>query len=111
MPVGLPPGPRAPRAVQLSEWLRRPPPLPLRPQAQAITLEVIMRAVFGLEDGAAMARLRGPIVRLLGWASSPLGMFAMAGLGPDHGIVRRHHRGYMAPIDRELHALIAARRA
>jgi cytochrome P450 family 135 len=86
-------------------------PFSLREHTQAITLEVIMRAVFGVEDGAAMARLQGPLTRMVAWATSPAGMLAFAALGPDHGIVRRMRDRHLAPIDRELHALIAERRA
>jgi cytochrome P450 len=86
-------------------------PFALRAQTQAIALEVIMRAVFGVEDATAMRRLREPLERMLGWATSRPGMVAFAMLGPDDAIVRRLRRRYMAPIDRELHALIADRRA
>jgi cytochrome P450 family 135 len=83
----------------------------LRDHTQAITLEVIMRAVFGVEDGAAMARLRGPLTRMVAWATSPAGMFSAMVLGPESGVVRRIRERYLAPIDRELYALIGARRA
>ena len=46
-------------------------PFALRPHTQAITLEVIMRAVFGVEDGEAMARLRAPLKRFVDWAGNP----------------------------------------
>src|ERR671911_2158230 len=44
---------------------------PLHPRMQAITLEVILRAVFGVEDPARRERLRGLLVRLLDVTSSP----------------------------------------
>jgi cytochrome P450 len=37
----------------------------LRPRMQAITLEVILRAVFGIEDPARLARLREALVRMM----------------------------------------------
>jgi cytochrome P450 len=83
----------------------------LRPHAQAITLEVIMRAVFGVEDAAAMARLREPLRRLLDWAGEPGALFVLAVLGPQNRIVRRLLADrYVGPVDRELYALIAERR-
>jgi len=83
----------------------------LRPHAQAITLEVIMRAVFGVEDAAAMARLRAPLQRLLDWAGEPAALFMLAVLGPGNPIVRRLLADrYLGPVDRELYALIAERR-
>ena len=39
-------------------------PFPLRPRTQAITLEVIMRAVFGIEDAERLADLRGKLTKL-----------------------------------------------
>jgi cytochrome P450 family 135 len=38
---------------------------PLRPRMQDITLEVIMRAVFGIEDPGLLARLRAALVRMI----------------------------------------------
>jgi cytochrome P450 family 135 len=86
----------------------------LRPHTQAITLEVIMRAVFGLEEEeeAAVARLREPLRRMLDWAGNPAALLLVAVVGPDHPFVRRVlTRRYLEPVDRELYALIAARRA
>jgi cytochrome P450 family 135 len=84
----------------------------LRPHTQAITLEVIMRAVFGLEEEAAVARLREPLRRMLDWAGNPAALLIVAVAGPDHPFVRRVlARRYLEPVDRELYALIAARRA
>jgi cytochrome P450 len=84
----------------------------LRPHAQAITLEVIVRAVFGVQDAAAMARLRAPLKRLLDWAGEPAALFMLAVLGPDNRIVRRLLADrYLGPVDRALYALIAERRA
>jgi cytochrome P450 len=87
-------------------------PFALRPHAQAITLEVIMRAVFGLEDETAVARLREPLRRMLDWAGNPAALLIVATVGPDHPFVQRVlARRYLEPVDRELYALIAARRA
>jgi cytochrome P450 len=40
-------------------------PFPLRPRSQAITLEIIMRTVFGIEDLERLAHLRDRLGRLL----------------------------------------------
>ena len=47
-------------------------PFPLRPGMQAITLEVILRLVFGLSEGPRLDRLRPLLKELLDAASSPL---------------------------------------
>jgi cytochrome P450 len=84
----------------------------LRPHTQAITLEVIMRAVFGVEDREAMARLGAPLKRFVDWAGNPGALAMVALLGFEHPIVRRiMRRRYLGPVDRELYALIAERRA
>ena len=61
----------------------------LRPHTQAITLEVIMRAVFGVEDAAAMARLGIPLKRFVDWAGNPAALVMIALLGFEHPVVRR----------------------
>jgi cytochrome P450 family 135 len=87
-------------------------PFALRPYTQAITLEVIMRAVFGVHDAEAMARLREPLRRLLDWAGEPGALFILAVLGPQNRVVRRLlAERYVAPVDRALYALVAERRA
>src|SRR5256714_3136475 len=40
-------------------------PFPLRPRMQAITLEVILRAVFGIEDSERLERLRTSLLAML----------------------------------------------
>ncbi len=72
----------------------------------------IMRAVFGVEDAAAMARVGEPLRRLLDWAGEPGALLILATLGPNNRIVRRLlAERYVGPVDRELYALIAERRA
>lgn len=44
-------------AAEVDRWPRGMP-MPLRPRMQAITLEVILRLVFGIEDAARLNRLR-----------------------------------------------------
>jgi cytochrome P450 family 135 len=101
---------RAATERAIATW-PRDEPFTLRPHTQAITLEVIMQAVFGLHGARAMGRLRAPLQRLVEWTADPAALVVLAGLGPDHAIVRRLRNGYVAPIDRELYALIAERRA
>jgi cytochrome P450 family 135 len=46
-------------------------PFPIHSRMQAITLEVIMRAVFGVTEGARLDRLRRSLVEMLGRIASP----------------------------------------
>jgi cytochrome P450 len=87
-------------------------PFALRPHTQAITLEVIVRAVFGLEGEADTARLRVLLGRMLAYLTSRPALLILATLGPDPPVLRRlMRRRHLDPVDRELYALIAARRA
>jgi cytochrome P450 family 135 len=96
------------RAV--AAWPSREP-FALRPHTQAITMEVIVRAVFGVDDADAMARLREPLRRMLDWAGNPAPLLFVAMVGTDNALVQRViARRYTEPVDRELYALIAQRR-
>ena len=50
-------------AAEVERWPRGMP-MPLRPRMQAITLEVILRLVFGIEDAARLERLRELLPKL-----------------------------------------------
>ncbi len=56
--------------------------LRLAPRMQDITLEVIMRAVFGMREGAQMDRLSGLLVELLEQVMRPRTLVALGVLGP-----------------------------
>jgi cytochrome P450 len=49
--------------ADIERWPRGMP-IPLRPRMQAITLEVILRLVFGIEDAARLERLRSLLPKL-----------------------------------------------
>ncbi len=44
---------------------------PIHPRMQAVTLEVILRAVFGITDSARLERMRGLLAEMLGDLASP----------------------------------------
>src|SRR5215208_2560418 len=81
----------------------------LRPRMQAITLEVILRAVFGVRDGERMDRFRERIPRLadttsvLSWL--PFMDRDLGGLSP-----AARFRRALAGVDELIYAEIAARR-
>jgi cytochrome P450 len=85
-------------------------PFQLWPRMQAVTLEVIMRAVFGLEEGARLDRLRQILRHTLDWATRPQQMFLLAALGPKRVGEMSLFRRALEPVDRELFDLIRARR-
>ena len=86
-------------------------PFALRDHTQAITLDVIMRAVFGVTDGPEVERLRGPLSRMLTWFGGPVVLLAQATLGPGSPLSRRSRRVAIDPVDAELRRIIAERRA
>lgn len=62
-------------------------PIELHPRLQRLTLEIVLRAVFGLEQGSRLERLRDVLTDILAFAESPLSLlpFALplfAGRGP-----------------------------
>jgi cytochrome P450 len=82
----------------------------LRPRMQAITLDVILRAVFGVRDDERMDRFRKAIPRLaaatsvLGWL--PLMQRDLGGITPG-----ARFRRALADVDRLIYAEIAQRRS
>jgi cytochrome P450 family 135 len=96
-------------AAEVARWpLRRR--FALRPRMQAITLEVILRGVFGVRDGERMDLFRRRIPRL-GELSSPLDWLPfmqrdLGGLTP-----AARFRKAVAAVDELIYAEIAERRA
>ncbi len=68
-------------------------PVALHPRLQRLTLEVILRAVFGLERGAQLDELRDLMTELLAFGESPLSL-----LPPAQRLLRG--RGPMARLQR-----------
>lgn len=72
------------REVAAAELARWPldKPVRLHPGMQALTLEIILRTVFGLREGERLDRLRAELVRLLRIVSGIPGQLLMFTLGP-----------------------------
>jgi cytochrome P450 family 135 len=86
-------------------------PLRLWPRMQAVTLEVIMRVVFGMEEGAALDRLRATLRDTLDWATRPSQMTALALLGPSRVERLPWFRERFKDVDALIYEEIRARRA
>ena len=56
-------------------------PFALWPRMQAISLEVVMRAVFGRTDGERMAAIRRGVVELTSWINNPRRLAMLAAFG------------------------------
>ena len=85
-------------------------PYPLRPRMQAITLEIILRAVFGLEQGERLEALRVELRSLLDILTRPAMFLFPVLLGPERlaqfGPFKRLHE----QVDGLIYAEIAERR-
>jgi cytochrome P450 len=71
---------------EISSW-PQDEPVALHPRLQQLTLEIVLRAVFGLEQGAQLDRLRDLLTQLLEFAENPISLLpfaqrALAGRGP-----------------------------
>jgi cytochrome P450 len=71
---------------EIASWPREQP-VALHPRLQRLTLEIVLRAVFGLEQGAKLDRLRELLTQVLEFAENPISLLpfaqrALAGRGP-----------------------------
>ncbi|HWI71770.1 MAG TPA: cytochrome P450 [Baekduia sp.] len=85
-------------------------PVALHPRLQSLTMEIILRAVFGLDEGARLDRLRDRLTAILSFGDSPVSLLPAAQrLLSGRGRFGRFEQD-KAVVDRELFALIADRR-
>ncbi len=85
-------------------------PYPLRPRMQALTLEIILRAVFGVSTGARMDELRAELRRLLDIVTNPLGGIALVTLGPERVARMGRFQREIDRVNRPIYEEIAERR-
>ncbi len=85
-------------------------PFSLWPRMQAITLEVILRAVFGLEQGERLEALRTRLRGLLEASTSTATMALLAFLGPERVTRLPMFRRELDPVDELIYAEIRERR-
>jgi len=86
-------------------------PFGLWPRMQAITLEVIMRAVFGITGADHLDHVRELLRHMLDWTTSPRQLAFLALMGPGRVEANRDFRSVMDPVDAAVLQLIAHRRA
>jgi cytochrome P450 len=95
---------------EIASWPRGEP-VRLHPRLQRLTLEIILRAVFGLEKGPTLERLRELVPSVLAFGESPLSVLPAL-----HGALRwtptqRRFNRHSRETDELIFALIAQRRA
>ncbi len=94
---------------ELASWPREEA-IELHPRLQRVTLEIILRVVFGLQQGAQLTQLRETLTELLAFSESPLSLLPFAQrVFSGHGRWARFPELY-ADVDRQLFALIEQRR-
>jgi cytochrome P450 len=74
-----------------------------RPRMQRLTLEIVMRAIFGVREADRLERLRAALTAVLDWAMNPSRMAMVSLVGPDRLHRIPSFRGVTEPVD----ALIA----
>ena len=82
-------------------------PFELHPRLQALTLEVILRAVFGLDEGERLDQLRERLTRILEFGSHPASLIPLLQRGR---VWNEFVRG-RAEVDSSLFELVDERRA
>jgi cytochrome P450 family 135 len=97
-------------AAEIDSWPSGQP-YAVRPAMQRITLEVIIRTVFGVQDDARRERLRAALANTLEWGSDPRLMAMMAMLGPQRIERANLFKRVRGPADELIYDEIRARRA
>ncbi|MCW2966547.1 MAG: cytochrome [Solirubrobacteraceae bacterium] len=86
-------------------------PFALHPHMQEVTLEVIMRVVFGEHDAARSERLREGIKAFLDFGTDPKAFMRIAVLGNERAKKAKWFRSALDPVDALIFDLIRRRRA
>jgi cytochrome P450 family 135 len=97
-------------AAEEIERLPSDSPVRMRPRMQAVTLEVILRAVFGIDEGERLARLRDELRSTLNLLSNPRRAIFLVLLGPERLRRLPWFRRKLERVDRLLFEEISMRR-
>jgi cytochrome P450 family 135 len=96
-------------AREIERWPAREP-VAAWPTMQAITLEVIIRTVFGVRDSKRIERLASTLRESLSWSTEPHRMAQLALLGPRRIAERGTLRRALDPTDELIYEEIRERR-
>jgi cytochrome P450 len=83
----------------------------LAPRLQAITLDVVLRVIFGVERGARLDELRARLTKMMDGIMGGPSMVAMVAAGPERIEQLGLFKPWLRPVDTLLHEQIADRRA
>lgn len=85
--------------------------LAVLPRVNAMTFEVILRAVFGVDEAPRLRRLGDSLRAWLGWTTDVRRGLVFAAMGPERLMAMRSFRRQEAVVEREVYDQIALRRA
>ena len=85
--------------------------VPTRPAMQRITLEIVMRAIFGVSDTSGLERLRAALTSMLDWTTKPSRLVVLVAAGPKGIPHIPEYRAVMRELDAVIAQEIARRRA
>jgi cytochrome P450 len=97
-------------SAEIATW-RRDEPMRLWPRMQAVTLEIIVRTIFGEAEGERLQRLRARLRETAALTTDWRTMLALATIGPDRLGRSTSFQRRLDPVDAVIHEAIAARRA
>jgi cytochrome P450 len=86
-------------------------PFALWPRMQAISLEVVMRAVFGEVESERLQRLRERLVELTNWVNHPRRLALLAAVGQRSLTARPKFKAVMRPVEELVLEEVHRRRA
>ncbi len=86
-------------------------PFELWPRMQAISLEVVMRAVFGTVEDERLERLRERLVTLTAWINHPRRLALLAAVGSRSITANAEFRAVMRPVEEMVLEEVRRRRA
>lgn len=95
--------------AEIERWPQHEP-YRLRPRMQAVTLEIILRAVFGLGEGERIEHLRRELRRLLDLLTRPMMLLGPVLMGPERLDRFAPFRALMRAVDSLIYEEIAERR-
>jgi cytochrome P450 len=95
---------------EIATWPRGEP-IALWPRMQAVTLEVIVRAVFGVREDERVSEMRRLLGDALAWTGRPLQIAGFAVAGPRHCMRLPYIRRPAERVDAAVYEEIARRRA
>ncbi|MBI5103781.1 MAG: cytochrome P450 [Solirubrobacterales bacterium] len=95
---------------ELASWPQGAP-LAVLPHMRAITFEVILRAVFGVDERPRLASLQQRLDAMLAWLTNLRQGIIFGLLGPERMERQRRFRRELAAVDAEVLAHVAQRRA